>query len=120
MQIILQKEKYSLSCLIQWEIYTVEAGTESREDRIFDGLKINQTSSLTTRIDTHLIKINICRRKETHCDLGYVEIKRGILMMVNFRTVPPSGLPIPCSMLKPPAGTPLVPVTNCNKRAFIS
>jgi hypothetical protein len=46
LQIILRKEKYSLSCLIQWEIYTIEASAESREDRFFDGLKINQPSSL--------------------------------------------------------------------------
>jgi hypothetical protein len=32
------KEKYSLSCLVQWEIYMVKAGNKRREGRSFDGL----------------------------------------------------------------------------------
>lgn len=28
--------EHSLSCLVQWEIYPIEAGTESREERRFD------------------------------------------------------------------------------------
>ena len=48
------KKKYSLSCLVQREIYSVKAGTERREGRVFwwiDNSTFYQPSSIATRIN---------------------------------------------------------------------